>query len=106
MTQKQIAYRSVISAMLVLLSGGLGAFVFAGGQDRAGTSAAPELAFMTPARIWKVEVLPAPSGPMRPKISPLLTSKLIPRTASVSPYFFQRFCTRMAAPEEGGHPEP
>jgi len=43
MTQKQIAYRSVISAMLVLLSGGLGAFVFAGGQDRAGTSAAPEL---------------------------------------------------------------
>ena len=36
----------------------------------------------------------------------LLTSKLIPRTASVSPYFFERFCTRMAAPEEGGHPSP
>src|SRR5215469_6780185 len=61
---------------------------------------------MTPARIWKVEVLPAPSGPIRPKISPLLTSKLIPRTASVSPYFFQRLFTWMAAPEEGGHPSP
>ena len=31
----------------------------------------PRVASITPARIWKVEVLPAPSGPIRPKISPV-----------------------------------
>ena len=34
------------------------------------TSAVPEVASITPARIWNVDVLPAPSGPIRPKISP------------------------------------
>src|SRR5262249_21080424 len=53
--------------------------------SRAGrpkTSAAPEVASITPAIIWKVVVLPAPSGPINPKISPSFTSRLIPRTAS------------------------
>ena len=56
--------------------------------SRAGwpkTSADPEVASMTPARIWNVEVFPAPSGPIKPKISPSPTSKLIPRTASSLP---------------------
>src|SRR6267142_3049216 len=59
--------------------------------SRAGrpkTSATPELASITPANIWNVVVLPAPSGPMSPKISPRSTLRSIPRTASVAPYFF------------------
>ena len=34
---------------------------------------------MTPARIWNVVVLPAPSGPINPKISPSPISRLIPQ---------------------------
>ena len=33
---------------------------------------------MTPARIWNVEVFPAPSGPISPKISPSATSRSMP----------------------------
>ncbi len=40
---------------------------------------------MTPPRIWNVDVFPAPSGPMSPKISPADTSRSIARTASMAP---------------------
>ncbi len=52
---------------------------------------------MTPARIWNVVVFPAPSGPIRPKISPRLMSRSTPRTAWVSPYVFAKRTTRIAA---------
>src|SRR5436190_1785575 len=40
--------------------------------------------------------LPAPFGPSRPKISPGATSKVIPLTASKSPYFLTMLRTSMA----------
>src|SRR6267378_5831034 len=67
--------------------------------SRAGrpkTSATPELASITPANIWNVVFLPAPSGPMSPKISPRSTLRSIPRTASVAPYFFVSLTVRTA----------
>src|SRR4029078_1018268 len=44
-------------------------------------------------------VLPAPSGPIMPKISPLFTRKLMPRTACVGPYDLCRSLTMMAGDE-------
>src|SRR5687767_13625342 len=45
--------------------------------------------------ISNVVDLPAPFGPSKPKISPSRTSKLIPFTASKSPYFFTSLFTLM-----------
>ena len=64
------------------------------GPDGAGkTSTFQILAGVMEATSGDVEVLPAPSGPIRPKISPLCTSKLIPRTASTEPYCLRKFVT-------------
>ena len=46
-----------------------------------------------------VVVFPAPLGPRKPKVSPLLTSKSIPRTASSSPYFLVK--PRRVSPGRG-----
>src|SRR5258708_18315773 len=45
-----------------------------------------------------VVVLPAPFGPRKPKVSPLVTSKSMPRTAWTSPYCLVRPETDMTAP--------
>src|SRR5690606_4539032 len=45
----------------------------------------------------KSVVLPAPSGPMTPKISPLSTAKETPSRATVSPKLFARASTSTAA---------
>ncbi len=45
----------------------------------------PHPGVSTPASMRMIVVLPAPSGPTRPKISPRVTAKLIPRTAATGP---------------------
>src|SRR3989304_5869806 len=49
--------------------------------------AVPDVGSITPVSIEIVWVLPAPLGPSRPKTSPSSTEKLMPLTASKSPYF-------------------
>src|SRR3990172_854097 len=62
--------------------------------------AVPDVGSITPVSIEIVWVLPAPLGPSRPKTSPSSTEKLMPLTASKSPYFFTRLSTsRMAGIE-------
>src|SRR5260221_8647130 len=62
------------------------------------TRAVPEVAFASVQRILMVVVLPAPLGPRKPKVSPLVTSKSMPRTAWTSPYCLVRPETDMTAP--------
>src|SRR5215470_1561375 len=50
------------------------------------TRAVPDVALASMQRILMVVVLAAPFGPRKPNVSPLVTSKSIPRTASTSPY--------------------
>src|SRR6267143_6358218 len=57
------------------------------------TVADPPSAFRRTSRISTVVVFPAPFGPSMPKTSPGSTKKLIPRTASISPYRFRRSAT-------------
>ena len=52
-----------------------------------------------------VVVFPAPLGPRKPNVSPLLTSKSIPRTASSSPYFLVKPETVLPAPAVAVAPE-
>src|SRR5574341_1798577 len=60
------------------------------------TLADPDVHIFTPHNIWIVVVLPAPSGPTSPKISPFFTSRLIPLTATFLPYFFVRLLAVIA----------
>src|SRR6185503_11677006 len=48
-----------------------------------------------------VVVLPAPFGPRNPRISPLLTEKLIPSTAARLPYTFFNPATSIMRPRSG-----
>src|SRR5215469_11509872 len=50
------------------------------------TVALPEVGVARVHKILIVVDLPAPFGPRKPNVSPGLTSKSIPRTASISPY--------------------
>ena len=59
--------------------------------------AVPEVGVTTPVSMEMVWVLPAPFGPSRPNTSPSSTLKLIPLTASKSPYFLTRFSTSRIA---------
>src|SRR5215471_9991908 len=54
------------------------------------TRAVPDVALASVQRILMVVVLPAPLGPRKPNVSPRVTSKSIPRTASTSPYCLVR----------------
>ncbi len=49
------------------------------------TQARPPSQESTPAKICRMLVLPAPSGPTRPRTCPLRASKPTPRTASTLP---------------------
>ena len=51
----------------------------------------PLVGTLNPAIIEKVVVLPAPFGPRRPTISPVLTSMEISRTTSLLPKVFLKF---------------
>ena len=57
---------------------------------------APPLRSRNPSRISTVVVFPAPFGPSSAKTSPFCTSKLTSRTATVSPYDFER-CSTLTA---------
>ena len=50
-----------------------------------------------PSRLSSVLVFPAPFRPSRPNISPCLTSKLIPSTATRSPWVLQKSLTLITA---------
>src|SRR5271170_2012829 len=52
--------------------------------------------------MWKIVVLPAPSGPINPKISPRLILKSTPCTASNSLYFLRRALTITTSSSETG----
>ena len=45
--------------------------------------------------------LPAPFGPRKPNVSPVATSKLMPRTASMSPYRLVSSLTAIAVLRPG-----
>ena len=59
--------------------------VLLGARVVAGHLRVPEVALASVQRILIVVVLPAPFGPRKPNVSPTVTSKSIPRTASTSP---------------------
>src|ERR1700734_3445624 len=61
--------------------------------SKPATLADPEEGFARVHRILIVVDLPAPFGPRKPKVSPAVTAKLIPRTASISPYRLTRSVT-------------
>src|SRR5262245_34264655 len=54
------------------------------------TIAVPDVAFASVHKILIVVDFPAPFGPRKPKVSPRLTVKSMPRTASTSPYRLTR----------------
>jgi len=56
--------------------------------SKPATLALPAVARSSVQRIWMVVVLPAPLGPRNPKLSPGMTSRSMPRTASTRPYVF------------------
>src|SRR5947209_6760758 len=60
---------------------------------------APESGVRKPSTHSIVVVLPAPLGPIRPKISPAWTSNDTPSTATVRPYAFRIASTRTAGTE-------
>ncbi len=75
--------------------------------SRPSTAIEPLSGARRPSTHSMVVVLPAPLGPMRPKISPRATSKLTPSTASVRPYDLRRACTRMTGSDvTSGWTEP
>src|SRR5215467_6371854 len=59
----------------------------------------PRSGFRTPSTHSIVVVLPAPLGPIRPKISPWRTSNDTSSTATVDPYALRRLETSMTAGE-------
>src|SRR3984957_5448320 len=63
------------------------------------TKARPDVALASVHKILIVVVLPAPLGPRKPKVSPLVTAKSMPRTASTSPY---RLVSPLAVRPGGG----
>src|SRR5580693_2896831 len=60
------------------------------------TLAVPEVGSARVHRILMVVDFPAPFGPRKPKVSPAATSKSMPLTASISPYFLVSLLTEMA----------
>ena len=52
--------------------------------SKPSTRARPEVGWSRVVSIFMVVVLPAPLGPTMPKICPVRTLKLMPRTASIS----------------------
>src|SRR6266705_2789883 len=60
------------------------------------TLAVPEVGSARVHRILMVVDLPAPFGPRKPKVSPVDTSKSMPRTASISPYLLVSALTEIA----------
>ena len=68
------------------------------------TVALPEVGMARVHRILIVVDLPAPLGPRKPNVSPDLTSKSIPRTASISPYRLVSPLTRTAGWPSGDAP--
>ena len=74
--------------------------------SRPSTVVRPASALRTPSTHSMVVVLPAPLGPMSPKISPSNTSKETSSTATVEPYRLRRWATSMTrfpdAPADGG----
>src|ERR1700761_282533 len=62
------------------------------------TMAWPDVGLTSVHKMLMVVDLPAPLGPRKPNVSPAATSKPIPRTASMSPYFLIRLSTWIAAP--------
>src|SRR5580700_8377758 len=63
------------------------------------TLAEPEVGSARVHRILMVVDLPAPFGPRKPNVSPAATSKSMPRTASISPYFLVSALTEIALAE-------
>src|ERR1700722_1609063 len=77
------------------------------------TRADPDVGRASVHSILIVVDLPAPLGPRNPKVSPTGTSKSIPRTASISPYFLVRPATLIGGPRgpvaarwAAGRPDP
>jgi hypothetical protein len=68
------------------------------------TAALPEVGVARVHRILIVVDLPAPFGPRKPNVSPGLTSKSMPRTASISPYLLVSPLTRTAGWPTGDAP--
>src|SRR5258708_11182203 len=62
--------------------------------SRSRTEIAPRSGVRSPSTHSIVVVLPAPLGPIRPKICPASTSKEMPSTATVDPYVFRIAETR------------
>src|SRR5215831_6055555 len=62
--------------------------------SRPQVSTRPSCTGSRPSTVRSVVVLPAPSGPMRPNISPRATSNEISRTAWISPYDLTSRTTR------------
>src|SRR6202050_4295001 len=60
------------------------------------TLAEPDVGSARVHRILIVVDLPAPFGPRKPNVSPAATSKSMPRTASISPYFLVSWLTEIA----------
>src|SRR3954447_4350114 len=65
------------------------------------TRARPPVGRASVQSMWIVVVLPAPLGPRKPNTSPRATSKLTPRTASMSPKDFTSCSTSIAADMAG-----
>src|ERR1700761_4444356 len=64
-------------------------------RSKPSTITCPLVLSLKVSMISSVVDLPAPFGPRSPKISPSFTSKLIPFTASKSPYFLVRLLTEI-----------
>src|ERR1700683_951505 len=60
------------------------------------TLAVPEVGSTRVHRILMVVDFPAPFGPRKPKVSPAATSKSMPATGSISPYFLVSSLTEIA----------
>src|ERR1700722_16966628 len=71
------------------------------------TVAVPEVGAVRVHKILIVVDLPAPFGPGKPNVSPGLTSKSMPLTASISPYRLVSPLTRTAGwPPDDAPPAP
>src|SRR6266550_5220985 len=57
------------------------------------TSACPPVGFRRHSKISTVVVFPAPFGPRKANTSPFVRLNDMPLTATLSPYFFERFFT-------------
>ena len=65
-------------------------------------SMVPASGLVKPASISKVVVLPAPFGPMRPSVSPAVTSKSMPCTAAMPPNDLRSPRTCSSVPDGDG----